>query len=590
MTAIHVWAPDAAKVEILLREQRHALTAGEMGWWTLAGPQPHHGDDYCFFLDDQGPYPDPRSPWQPAGVHGPSRWIDHRQHRWQDDGWQPPPLAGAVIYELHIGTFTAEGTFDAAIQRLDALVELGITHVELMPVASFAGARGWGYDGVALYAPHHPYGGPEGLKRLVEACHRRGLAVLLDVVYNHLGPSGNYLGRYGPYFTDRYTTPWGDAVNLDGPHSDTVRRFFIDNALMWLRDYHMDGLRIDAIHAFADNSATHLLEQLADAVRRLQAHLGRHLVLIAESDLNDPRAVRPPAAGGYGLDAQWNEDFHHALHAVLTGEQQGYYQDFGRLADLVAVLTRGWRYDGRFSPYRQRRHGRPATGLSGHCWVGCMQNHDQVGNRARGDRLSRILSPQRVMIGAALLLTAPFVPMLFQGEEWGAGTPFLYFTDHQEPELGEAVRQGRQKEFAAFGWQPDQVPDPQDAATFRQSKLAWDEMDQAPHKALRQWYKALIRLRRQHPALSDGRLEAIRARFDEADRWLVVGRGPVVLVCNMADKAQRIAVTGLGDKQLLLASAPQVHPDDAGVRLPADSVAIWADGTSAIDDSIVFSF
>jgi maltooligosyltrehalose trehalohydrolase len=483
MCQIAVWAPLAECVALDTRNQLIKMDRAANGWWTVNAPFVEHGTDYAFRIDSGAPLPDPRSPWQPEGIHGFSRWVSHRRFTWEDSGWQQPPLGSAVIYELHVGTFTPEGTFDGVIGRLDHLKKLGITHIELMPVASFPGNRGWGYDGVGLYAPHHAYGGPEGLKRLVNACHQQGIAVLLDVVYNHLGPSGNYLPSFGPYFTDRYGTPWGEAVNFDGPDSDEVRRFFVDNALMWLRDYHLDGLRIDAVHAIMDTSAVHFLEQLADEVDQLERETGRHLVLIAESDLNDPRVIRSPAAGGYGIDAQWNEDFHHALHAVLSGEKSGYYRDFGRLADLAKVLTGGFVYDGRYSEHRRRSHGRSAAGLPGHQFVGCLQNHDQVGNRALGERTSHLLSLGQLRIGAALVLTSPFVPMLFQGEEWAASTPFLYFTDHREAQLGNAVKEGRQQEFSAFGWDPETIPDPQEESTFYRSVLKWEELESGTPQA-----------------------------------------------------------------------------------------------------------
>ena len=456
------------------------MTARADGWWTAEAVSAAPGTDYAFRLDGGPPLPDPRSVWQPQGVHGPSRVLDHGAFPWTDGRWQQGPLPSAVLYELHVGTFTPEGTFEAAIARLDHLVDLGITHVELMPVAEFPGSRGWGYDGVDLYAPHHAYGGPEGLKRLVNACHAKGFAVLLDVVYNHLGPAGNYLERFGPYFTARHQTPWGPAVNLDGPGSDEVRRFFCDNALMWLRDYHLDGLRLDAVHALVDTSAVSFLEQLAAEVHALEAHLGRHLVLIAESDLNDPRVVRPPELGGYGLGAQWSDDFHHALHTVLTGERDGYYADFGSLADLAKALTGTFVYDGRYSHFRGRRHGRPTAGLTGDHFLGYLQNHDQIGNRAQGERSSHLPNSGRLKIAAALVLTSPFIPLLFQGEEWGASTPFQYFTDHDDPELGRAVREGRRVEFAGFGWAPEAIPDPQDPATFARSKLDWQERARSP--------------------------------------------------------------------------------------------------------------
>jgi maltooligosyltrehalose trehalohydrolase len=428
MTSLSVWAPGKNTVEVEARGRRYAMTPRENGWWLAELPL-DGTFDYAFVVDGGEPLPDPRSRWQPSGIHGLSRMVDHGVFHWTDQRWQAPPLAAAVIYELHIGTFTPAGTFGAAIDKLDHLAELGVTHVELMPVAEFSGSRGWGYDGVDLFAPHHAYGGPEKLKRLIDACHARGLAVILDVVYNHLGPAGNYLSRFGPYFTDRYATPWGQAVNFDDAGSDQVRRFVCDNALMWLRDYHFDALRIDAVHAIYDSSALHILEQLAAEVAALAAQSARHLALIAESDLNDPRIVRPRAVGGYGIDAQWSDDFHHALHTVLTGERSGYYADFGTLADLAKALERAFVYDGRYSRFRRRAHGRSREGLSGHNFLGYLQNHDQVGNRARGERSSDLMSVGRLKIAAALVMTAPFIPLLFQGEEWGASAPFLYFTD-----------------------------------------------------------------------------------------------------------------------------------------------------------------
>ena len=573
MHTFQVWAPIPSNVELQLADQKLPMTAGSGGWWEARVPSISSGTDYGFILDGEGPFPDPRSQWQPAGVHGLSRRLDHSTFKWTDAGYQAPQLASAVIYELHTGTFTAQGTFAAALDKLDHLVELGVTHIELMPVAAFPGNFGWGYDGVSLYAPHGAYGEPDDLKRLVDGCHARGLAVLLDVVYNHLGPSGNYLARFGPYFTSCYSTPWGAAINFDNADSDEVRRFFCDNALMWLRDYHFDGLRLDAIHAIVDVSALPFLEQLADEVKQLEARLSRRFVLIAESDLNAPRVLLPADRGGYGLDAQWNDDFHHALHAILTGEKNGYYADFGSLADLAKALQQAFVRDGGYSIHRRCRLGRPPVGLSGDRFVACLQNHDQVGNRAQGERTSQLMSLGRLKIGAALVCTSPFVPLLFQGEEWGACTPFLYFADHQKSDLSKAVREGRQREFAAFDWKPEEIPDPGSPKTFQCSKLDWSDLFRDPHSALLDWHRQLIRLRRAEPELSAGALTRVQVRFDELAHWLVVERGPFSVVCNLAAQPQVIPLRG-GPHQTLMVSDPGIAIGLSAVTLPPDSVAI----------------
>ena len=531
---VTVWAPKASSVEIVLEGgggERRSMRSIHGGWWAGAWPDVTAGTDYRFSIDGGPPMPDPRSAWQPAGVHGPSRVVDHTGFAWTDRAWRPGPLGDAIIYELHVGTFSPEGTFDGVVSRLDHLVDLGITHVELMPVNAFPGAHGWGYDGVALFAPHEPYGGPAGLKRLVDACHARGLAVLLDVVYNHLGPDGNYTGAFGPYQTDKYKTPWGAAVNLDGPGSDEVRRFFVDNALMWLRDYHIDGLRIDAVHAFVDTSATHFLEQMASEVQALAAKVGRDLVLIAESDLNDPRLVRSPEIGGYGLDATWSDDLHHAIHVALTGERDGYYVDFVGLPDLVRAMTDIYVYAGRHAPHRDRVHGRAADGLDPGRFVGFSQNHDQVGNRAAGERLVHLAGLDAAKVAAALVLGGPFVPLIFQGEEWAASTPFQYFTDHEDAELAELVSKGRQSEFSAFGWTPDQVPDPQDPATLDRSRLDWSELGSRPYAEMLDWYRHLIGLRRDLPELRDGRRPAVRTDIDAG--WIALDRDAVTVIANL---------------------------------------------------------
>ena len=570
MTSFRVWAPRAEKVELVLTAERRERLDGpdERGWFQadVGGVGP--GDDYAFSLDGGDPRPDPRSNWQPCGVHGPSRLVDHGAFPWTDDVWDGGvPLAQAVVYELHVGTFSPEGTYEGAIPRLDHLVALGVTAVELMPAADYPGRWGWGYDGVDLFAPRAAEGGPEGLKRLVDAAHARGLSVILDVVYNHLGPSGNYLGDFGPYFTERYATPWGQAVNLDGPGSDAVREFVVDNARMWLRDYHVDGLRLDAIHAIVDTSATHILEELATKVHQLQPPR----FLIAESDLNDPRLVRDSEVGGYAIDAQWSDDFHHALHAVLTGERAGYYADFGELGQLAKALRQGYVYDGGYSSYRRCRHGRAPTGIPATRFVGYLQNHDQVGNRAQGERSAALLDPDLLKLAAALVLLGPWVPMLFQGEEWAAGTPFLYFTDHDDPELGRAVTAGRRREFAAFGWDPTEVPDPQDPRSFRRSKLDWGEVTRPGHAELLDWHRRLIALRRATPALSDGRFADVHVVDDDAGRWLVYTHGPVIVAANLGDAAASVPVrAGVVE----LASCAEATVDGDLARLPPKGVIV----------------
>ena len=578
-----IWAPGGDRVELVLgsRSEPIPMERGAGGWWAIPVDEAGPGSDYAFKINGCPPRPDPRSAYQPRGMCGPSQVVDHAAFAWSDSGWRGVPLAGSVLYELHVGTFSAEGTFDGAIGHLGHVADLGADAIELMPVAEFSGDRGWGYDGVDLFAPHHAYGGPDGLKRLVDAAHDHGLGVVMDVVYNHLGPAGNYLPEFGPYFSARHRTNWGPAVNFDGPGSDEVRRFVIDNALMWLRDYHCDGLRLDAVHAIADDSATHILEALATEVSALEAHLGRRLLLIAESDLNDPRFVRGRDAGGYGLGAAWADEFHHALHAALTGERDGYYQDFGPLPLLAKALRQAWVYDGTFSPHRGRVHGRPVTGLSGGQFVVSAQNHDQVGNRAAGERLGALVSDGRLRVAAALLLTSPFVPMLFQGEEWGASTPFQYFTGHTGAGLGRTVSEGRRAEFAAFGWDSERVPDPQDPATFERSRLDWSQSDSGRHAALLDWYRRLIALRRRVPALTDPRLNRTRTECDPAAGWLVVRRGPVAIAANLGAGAWTFPA-GPG-AEILAASDPGIRQPNGGLVLPPDTVAIVSGAPAALD-------
>lgn len=533
-----VWAPVPDRVALALGDERLPMEPGERGWWhSQIDLEP--GTDYGFSLDGGPALPDPRSRHQPAGVHGPSRVVS----------LTPPAdfpgfdLETALLYELHIGTFSPEGTFAGAIGHLDHLVDLGVTALSVMPVNQFSGRHGWGYDGVALYAVHQPYGGPAGFREFVDECHRRGLGVVLDVVYNHLGPEGNYLPRFGPYFTPAYATPWGDAVNLDGPGSDEVRRFFFDNARMWLGEYGVDGLRLDAVHAFLDRSALHFLEEIAVRVDELARQAGRHLHVIAESDLNDPRLVWPRDRGGFGLAATWSDDFHHALHSVLTGETDGYYADFGSLDDVATALTDGYVYGGRYSAHRHRRHGRSAEGVPATRFLGYLQNHDQVGNRARGERIGHLVSSGRAEIGAALVMTAPFIPMLFQGEEWDVSSPFPYFSDHDDPDLARAVREGRRSEFAGFGWEPDDIPDPQDPSTFAAARLDWEERERPGHRCRLDWYRRLIELRRFTPDLN--RPDPITTETDEGAGTLVLRRGRIAVAVNLSAARRHLGVNGV---------------------------------------------
>ncbi|NYF79405.1 malto-oligosyltrehalose trehalohydrolase [Granulicella arctica] len=575
MHEFEVWAPNAKRISVKVGDAVHAMSGPDVrGNWKVSIADAEYGMDYAFLLDDDmTPYPDPRSAWQPHGVHSASRLYDQHAFAWSDERWQGPPLTGAVIYELHIGTFTSEGTFDAAIGRLDYLFDLGITHIEIMPVAAFPGEHGWGYDGVSLFAVRDSYGGPDGLKRLVDACHARGLAVLLDVVYNHFGPVGNYTGKFGPYITDRHHTPWGSAMNFEAAGSDEVRRYFCDNALMWMRDYHMDGLRLDAVHEFVDRSAMHFMEQLSAEVEVMSARLGRRLVLIAESDLNDPRVVTPREAGGYGMDAQWNDDFHHALFALLHAEKgSGYYDDFGSFADLAKALTKMFVYDGVYSGYRKHSHGRRVEGLSAHHFVGFIQNHDQVGNRATGDRLGHIVRLARAKVAVGIVLMAPVIPMLFQGEEFAASTPFQYFADHDDPAMAKAVSEGRKREFAAFGWKAEEIPDPEKRETFERSKLDWSEIHEGEHGEMLEWVRSLIHLRRGSVALNDGDPLHVTVEFDEKQRWLTMDRGSVRIVCNLGD--QMVELENLDGLSIRLASQQGIALTARGIRLPPDSLAV----------------
>jgi maltooligosyltrehalose trehalohydrolase len=570
MAGFRVWAPKATQAAVETTRGRFAMSKKPGGWYEAEVPSAHNGDDYWFILDNGERLPDPRTQSQPSGIAGPSRLVDHAEFHWRHDAWMVTAFDQAIVYELHVGTFSQSGTFDGVIEHLDHLVDLGVTHVELMPLNEFSGSHGWGYDSVDIYAPHHAYGGPAGLKRLIDGCHERGLAVIADVVYNHFGPLGNYLERFGHYLTDRYATPWGRAVNLDGPGSDEVRRYLCDHALTMLRDYRFDGLRIDAVHAIFDMSAVHFLEQLAAETRKLAEQLGRKLLLIAESDLNDPRIVRGPEAGGYGIDAQWSDDFHHALHSVLTGERTGYYQDFGTIADLAKALKHPYVFDGRYSAFRERHYGRSAHGLPASKFVVFLQNHDQIGNRAKGERCGHLMDIAHLKVGAAIVLSSAFVPMLYQGEEWAASSPFLYFTDHQDRALAQSVRAGRRREFAAFGWRPEEIPDPQARATFLKSKLDWSELDLSPHREVLDWYRSLIRLRREVAAFTQVSLEETQVKYDEATRWITIQRGPISVLCNLG-AGERTLPCGEGE---VLLSSGEVVRRLSGLKMSAGSVVV----------------
>jgi maltooligosyltrehalose trehalohydrolase len=530
-----VWAPRAKKMEVHILRSRRAgnpqprkraigMEPLERGYYRAIAEDVEPGERYVYRLDGEKERPDPASRYQPEGVHGPSEVQGPAAPAGDEPTWVGLPLEQYLFYEIHVGTFTPEGTFDAILPRLAELARLGITAIELMPVAQFPGHRNWGYDGVFPFATQNSYGGPEGLRRLVSACHRCGIAVVLDVVYNHLGPEGNYLADYGPYFTDRYRTSWGPAINYDGPQNDEVRRYFISNALYWIREFHIDALRLDAIHAIVDTSAQPFLEELGRKVHEEAEQRDRRVFVIAESDLNDPRVLRPRALGGLGLDAQWNDDFHHALHGLLTKEQDGYYRDFGTVGQMAKAFREGFVMSGEYSTYRQRRHGHSSREIPAHQFVVFAQNHDQVGNRALGDRLSQLVSFEALKLAAGVLLLSPFLPLLFMGEEYGEIAPFQYFVSHSDPSLIEAVRKGRQEEFTAFPWSGE-VPDPQAETTFLRSKLHWESRREEHHQVLLDLYRELIGLRRELPALARLSEESMEVTLDEKkqvlslDRW-----------------------------------------------------------------------
>lgn len=575
---IEVWAPRAERVRLRRPGQADVDLTADAGWWrgdvALAD-----GDEYGFVLGDSDDLrPDPRSRRQPHGVHGASAWFDPSRFAWSDASWTGRQLAGGLIYELHVGTFTPEGTFDAAIGRLGHLVDLGVTHVELLPVNAFNGTHNWGYDGVLWFAVHEAYGGPAGYQRFVDAAHAAGLAVIQDVVYNHLGPSGNYLPEFGPYLRDAQRNTWGSSLNLDAPE---VRAYVIDNALAWMGDFHVDGLRLDAVHALheSEDSPVHILRELAERTDALSAHLGRPLTLIAESDLNDPVMVTAREAGGHGLTAQWSDDWHHAVHVAVTEETDGYYADFADPQALPKAWSSGFFHDGTFSSFRGRDHGAPLPDeVPSWRLVTFAQDHDQIGNRAAGDRLSATLSWDRLAVTAVLTLTAPGTPMLFMGEEWGASTPWQFFTSHPEPELAEATAKGRKAEFARMGWDESLVPDPNDPATFERSKLDWTELERGDHARLLELYRRLARLRRDRADLTDPRVASRAATSIEVPgvagsggRRYELQRGRARVLVNLSDEPWTVRL-GAGEEVWL--ATDETDAGEAGVVVPRDAAVI----------------
>lgn len=569
-----VWAPIPKLVRLDVEGSLHSMTRFDDGWWRTTvdvAPDARYG----FVLDrldtaDPKVLPDPRSPRQPDGVHERSQLWEVPPSNPADPAWPGKSMEGAVIYELHIGTFTPEGTFDAAVEKLSYLVDLGVDFVQLMPVNAFSGTYGWGYDGVLWYAVHEPYGGPDALIRFIDACHRHGLGVLIDAVFNHLGPSGNYLPQFGPYLSSG-SNPWGEGINVADANSDEVRRYIIDCALRWMRDFHADGLRLDAVHALVDTTAFHILEEFATETDALSAQLGRPLSLIAESDRNDPRLITPRANGGYGMTAQWDDDIHHALHSAVSGERHGYYSDFGSLATLAHTLKHGYFHAGTYSSFRHRRHGRPldTATIPGYRLLAYTSTHDQVGNRAVGDRPSAYLTVGQLAVSAALALGSPFTAMLFMGEEWGASTPFQFFSSHPEPELAEATRAGRKAEFAEHGWGAADVPDPQEPETFARSKLNWAEIDDGEHGRLRRLYRDLIALRHTEADLADFWLDHMTVDHDEAARWIAMHRGALVIACNLSPDPTTVPFAG----DLVLAwGEPAIRA--GSTELPGQSFAI----------------
>ena len=541
-----LWSPLKKKAAVHLvspQDKLLPMVEQEMGYWYVKADNIEPGTLYYYRLEDGQDRPDPASHFQPQGVHEASAVIDHSNTSWQDSEWTGISQEEMILYELHVGTFTDEGTFKAIIPRLADLAELGVNAIEIMPVSQFSGDRNWGYDGVYPYAVQNSYGRPEDFKQLVDAAHQQGIAVFLDVVYNHFGPEGNYLAHHAPYFTDTYHTPWGDAINFDDAYSYGVRNYFIENALYWLENCHIDGLRLDAIQAIYDSSAKHILQEMAERVEELSQQLNRKLYLIAESDLNDVRVIRPPELGGYGIDAQWSDDFHHSLRTVLTKESGGYFADFGSYEQLAKAYQNTFVYDGEYSQFRKRYHGNGTGDRQGHQFVVCIQNHDQIGNRMLGERISDLIDFEATKLAAGALLLSPYIPLLFMGQEYGDESPFLYFVSHSDPELVEAVREGRKKEFTDFEAEVNYI-DPQSKETFNSSKLHWEQKNEGKHQVLWQLHQKLINLRHTIPALKKLDKQNLKA----------INKDEVILLHRWQKNSQVFCLLNFGDRNISLSN------------------------------------
>lgn len=538
-----VWAPliDNVTLHIVSPKERFlSMTKDEEGYFHTEVKDILAGAKYFYRLDGENDVPDPASHFQPEGVHGPSQVIDHRGYNWKDQNWRGMPLREMIMYELHVGTFTPEGVFEAIIPRLDEIAAIGINVIELMPVSQFPGNRNWGYDGVFPYSVQNSYGTPEQLKRLIEECHHRGIAVILDMVYNHLGPEGNYFGKYGPYFTDKYSTPWGDAINYDGAYSDAVRDYFSDNALFWFKYYHLDGLRLDAVHAVFDTEAVHFWEYTSEKVKKLSQKEGKSFYLIAESDFNSSHVVKLPEVGGFGFNAQWLDDFHHAIYVLLDKEGHKFYEDFGRMEQFAKAIKEGYVHSGDYVKARKRKHGKSSAGIPGDRFIAFTQNHDLIGNRVLGERMSVLISFEGLKLAAAAVLLSPYIPLLFMGEEYAEDTPFFYFVSHSDPELVEAVRKGRKEEFADFKWEGES-PDPQSEETFEASKLQWQKRKEGKHQVMLAWYKELIQLRRSHPALHN---------FDKNFLWVNIIQNKVLSLERWDEDDRFLCLFNLADQSV----------------------------------------